>query len=300
MTPSTPNPHARAYLALAVGLLGIGLSGIFVSWANAPGAVNGFYRMAIAVSVLTPLFTRGLRRRGALPRRELLIAIAGGAFFAADLIFWNTGVLLSGATNPTLMGNTAPLWVGLGALLFFRERLTRRFWLGLLLALSGAAIVLGQDALNDVGLGTFFGLLAGIFYGGYFLVTQRSRRALDTLTSFWLAGASATLLLLLFALVLGQPLTGYTTATYLNFLALGLVVQVGGQLAINYALGYLPASLVAPTMLGQPVLTALFAIPLLGETLSPWQVVGGIAVLAGVYTVHQSRRQAAPPAREGQ
>lgn len=292
--------HTRAYLALVVALLVSGFSGIFVSWANAPGAVTGFYRMAVAVLLLAPPFVRGLRRRGALPRRELLIALTGGALFAGDLVLWNTGILLSGATNPTLMGNTAPLWVGLGALLFFREQLARRFWLGLFLALSGAAIVLGLDALNNVGLGTFFGLLAGIFYGAYFLVMQRSRRALDALTSFWLAAASAALMLLLFALVLDQPLTGYSRTTYLNFLALGLVVQILGQFSVNYALGYLPASLVSPTLLGQPVLTALLAIPLLGETLSPWQVVGGIAVLTGVYTVHQSRRQAAPPAREGQ
>jgi drug/metabolite transporter (DMT)-like permease len=75
---------------------------------------------------------------------------------------------------------------------------------------------------------------------------------------------------------------------------MGLIVQIIGQLAINYALGYLPASLVAPTMLGQPVLTAVLAGPLLHEYLSGTQVVGGIAVLLGVYIVHRSRIKAAP------
>jgi drug/metabolite transporter (DMT)-like permease len=65
---------------------------------------------------------------------------------------------------------------------------------------------------------------------------------------------------------------------------------VAGYLAINYALGHLPASIVSPTMLGQPVLTALLAGPLLGETLGLWQVVGGVAVLGGVYLVHRSQR----------
>lgn len=291
------SPHTRAYLALGLGVIGLGFSGIFVSWANAPGAVTGFYRMLIATVVIAPWFWNGRERReeqakgeGKRPwRRAALMAVLGGFFFAGDMFFWNTGVLISGPTNPTLMGNTAPLWVGLGAMIFFRERLNRSFWLGLGLALSGTAVVLGLDALNDVGLGTFFGLLAGIFYGAYYLVIQRSRQLLDTLTTFWLAVASSTLFLLLGALLLKQPLTGYSAVTYLNFLALALIVQVGGQLAINYALGYLPASIVSPTMLGQPVLTGLFAIPLLGQPLTPGQIGGGLAVLTGVYIVHRSR-----------
>jgi drug/metabolite transporter (DMT)-like permease len=47
-------------------------------------------------------------------------------------------------------------------------------------------------------------------------------------------------------------------------------------------------------MLGQPVLTAVLAGPLLHEYLSGMQVVGGIAVLLGVYIVHRSRTKAAP------
>jgi drug/metabolite transporter (DMT)-like permease len=277
------------YVALVVGLLGLGLSAIFVRWANAPGAVTGFYRMGIAVVVLALPFYRRLLVNGPIPRRELVVALLGGLFFAGDLLFWNTGILISGATNTTLMGNTAPLWVGLGALFFFGERLSRPFWVGLLVAMGGVAVILGRDALSEVGLGTFFGLLAGIFYGAYLLVTQRARQRLDALTSFWLAGFASTLILLAAALLSRQPLTGYSTVTYLNFLAMGVVVQALGQLAISYALGYLPASLVAPTLLGQPVLTAVLAIPLLGEPLSFWQIVGGTAVLAGVYLVHRSR-----------
>ncbi len=292
-------PQLRAYIAMSLGVIGMGLSGIFVSWANAPGAVTGFYRMAIAVLLLFPLFLRQRRRQANIPWRETAVALTAGLLFAGDMIFWNTGVLISGPTNPTLMGNTAPLWVGLGALFFFREKLNRTFWLGLVLAVVGAAVILGLDALSDVGLGTFYGLLAGIFYAGYYLVTQRSRAKLDALTTFWLSAASSTLFLLLAALLLQQPLTGYPTTTYWNFLALAIVVQAGGQLAINFALGYLPATIVSPTMLAQPILTALFAIPLLGESLSFWQVMGGLTVLSGVYTVHRSRNTDGPLGNRG-
>lgn len=288
----TREPILRSYLALGVGVLSLGFSAIFVRWAGAPGTVTSFYRVAIAVVVMAWPFFRRARSGGGLPRRGLLIAVLGGLFFAADLALWATGVMMSGATNPTLLANTAPLWVGLGAIVFFRERLSLGFWVGLLIAMAGAGLILGLDSLRGIalGVGTLAGLLAGIFYGGYVLITQWGRGSLDSLTYFWPAAVSSSASLLVVCLLLRQPLTGYTAVTYFNFLALSLISQVVGYLVINYALGHLPASIVSPTLLGQPVVTALLAGPLLGEDLSAWQVAGGVAVLAGVFIVHRSRR----------
>jgi drug/metabolite transporter (DMT)-like permease len=282
-----------AYLALAAGIITVSFSAIFVRWAGAPGTVTSFYRMAIAASVLAWPFYRKVRSREDLPRLGLRTAVVGGLFFAGDLALWSTGVVLSGATNPTLLANTAPVWVGLGALIFFRERLSAKFWLGLALAMSGAVLILGLDALSaaTLGLGTFLGLMAAIFYGGYFLITQRGRESLDSLTYTWLTTASASVALLVLNVVLGHSLTGYPVFSWLNFLALGIVAQVLGWLAINYTQGYLPASVVAPTMLAQPVATAVLAVLLLGERLSLWQTLGGITVLTGVYIVHRSRHR---------
>lgn len=284
-----------AYVVLFAGVIALGFSGIFVTLANAPGAVTGFYRMLVAQALFTWPFIRRTRKRrrqrNSYPRRELVIASAAGLLFAGDLLFWNTGILLSGPTNPTLMGNTAPIWVGLGASYFFHEKLPARFWAGLALAISGALLILGLDTLQafELGLGTFLGLLAGMFYGGYFLVTQRSRRQLDATTSFWWASTSATVALVLAALLLRQPLAGYPPLTWLSFLALGIVVQAFGQFAFSFALGYLPASLVAPAGLGQPVMTAILAAILLGEGLTAGEIVGGLTVLIGVYIVQRSR-----------
>jgi drug/metabolite transporter (DMT)-like permease len=104
-----------------------------------------------------------------------------------------------------------------------------------------------------------------------------------------MACSAATVVLLFLSLALGMPLTGYPPSTYLAFLALALVTQVTGYVAVAYALGHLPASIVSPTMVSQPVITALLAIPILGELLTPTQWIGGAAVVAGVIVVHRSR-----------
>jgi drug/metabolite transporter (DMT)-like permease len=95
--------------------------------------------------------------------------------------------------------------------------------------------------------------------------------------------------LLVVSLILRQPLTGYSPATYLNLIAPALITQVAAYLAINYALGHLPASIVSPRLLGQPVLTELLAVPLLGQPLSPVQIAGGLVVLIGIGLIHLRR-----------
>jgi drug/metabolite transporter (DMT)-like permease len=281
-----------SYLALIVGLFSIGFAAILVSLAKAPGPVSAFYRMGVAAVLLVIPFLRQTTSRGKpYPRQGVRLALLGGLLFALDVAFWTTGITISGAATPTLMANTAPIWVGLGSMLIFHERLNALFWFGLILAMFGALLVLGAEFTRGaaLGWGTFLGLLAAIFYGAYYLVTQRGRVYLNTLSYFWITTFTAAMVLLILNLIVGNPITGYSLQTYLAFLGLGLIAQVLGWLTINYAQGYLPASIVAPTLLGQPVVTAFFAVLLLGESFSAWHILGGILVLVGVYTVHRSR-----------
>jgi drug/metabolite transporter (DMT)-like permease len=279
-----------AYLTLTVGLIAIGFSAIFVRQAGVPGTVASFYRMAIPTVILAAPAIKRLRERK-WSRPALRWAVMGGFVFALDLVFWASGVVISGATIPTLLANTAPVWVGLGALLFFREELPRKFWVGLAIALLGTALVLGLESLRSMSfdLGAVLGLLSGIFYGAFFLITQRGRESLDALSYFWVSAVSATAFLFVFSLLLRQPMWGFTPKTYLNLLALGLISQGVGLLALNYVQGLLPATIVSTTLLGQPVMTALLAVSLLGEKLQPQQILGGAVVLLGVYIVHRSR-----------
>lgn len=283
-------PRLLAYTALSVGLIAIGFSAIFVSRAAVPGTVASFYRMAIPTVIFAvPAIKRLRGRKWSGP--QLRWAVLGGFFFALDLAFWASGVVLSGATIPTLLANTAPVWVGLGALLFFGEKPPKAFWGGLGIALAGTSLVLGLGSLRSMSfdLGALFGLLAGVFYGAYFLVTQQGRKSLDVLSYFWVSGVSATTVLLVANLLLNRPMLGFTPMTYLNLLALGLISQGAGVLALNFVQGLLPATIVSTTLLGQPLVTAMLAGPLLGERLRPQQIVGGVVVLLGVYIVHRSR-----------
>jgi drug/metabolite transporter (DMT)-like permease len=189
--------------------------------------------------------------------------------------------------NATLFNNTAPIWVGLISCLVFRKRLQGIFWLVLELTMSGAAIVLSGNAFEnqDLRIGDLIALLSGFFYAAYYLVREHGRKGLSTLMFTGVANVVSAITLLLISIVFGLKLKGFPVETYLVFVGAALISQIVGHFSLTYALGHLPASLVAPTMVAQPVLTALIAIPLVGEMLMPVQWIGGAAVLVGIYTV---------------
>ena len=281
------------YTALAVGISALSLSAMFVRWADAPGPMTGFYRLLISTFLLTPLFHRKQKQLAPIDKKYLYFPFVGGELTAFDFAFWNSSLKFTTAANATLLGNTAPLWVALAALLIFREKLKGIFWVGLILALTGAALVMGSDFLTHptLGLGDIMASTAAIFYAAYQLVTQRGRVHIDPFRYTWLVGISATMGMLVMNLVLKNPFTGFSTQTWVIFFLTAIVSQMIGYLAITYALGHLPAFVVAPTMIGQPILTAILAIPLLNEIPAPIQWVGGGIALAGIYIINQSHRQ---------
>src|SRR5215467_549150 len=204
----------RVYATLALGIFCIALSAIFVKLAGVPGTVSAFYRVAIAAVVLALPFARGVVRRKVVRDWRLwALAAAAGVFFVLDIAVWNTSLFMTSAANATLLGNDAPLLVGLGALLLFHERLKLSYWSGLALALLGMAVIVGPDALShtgELGTGDLLAMLAGVFYAMYLLATQRIRTRMDTLSSLWAAGVVGALLLLVFNLVAGYALWGFT------------------------------------------------------------------------------------------
>jgi drug/metabolite transporter (DMT)-like permease len=261
-----------------------------VRWADAPAPVFAFYRMGIGGLLITPLFIKAGPGKQIRSRKFLLFPILGGLFTTFDLILWNTGVQITTVANATLLSNTAPIWVVLSLWLIFKQKFTNKFWLGFALALGGAAIVLGYDFFMrpHFGLGDTLALISGMFYGGYYLATQYGRKNLSVVPYLWVVSLASAASLLIISLVMGYSITGYSLQTYGAFIGAGIVVQCMGYVAVAYALGHLPASIVAPTLIMQPVISALLAIPLFGENLLPVQWLGTAAVLSGIYLVNRS------------
>jgi drug/metabolite transporter (DMT)-like permease len=271
-----------------VGVVCIGFSAIFTRLAGVPGVVSAFYRVLIASAALVPLWL--LRGLPMPDRRTLLLSTVAGVLFGVDLSLWNVSLFLTNAANATVLAYLAPVWVGLGTLFILKDRLGRSYWPGTVLAILGMFTIVGIDKMRaaELGWGNTLAVIASFFYAGYLLITQVARSKSGTLAFTTISVLASTATLLAIALARGERLGGFSPQTWAALLALGLISHVVGWLALNYALGHAKASTVSVSLLGQPVITALAAIPILGETLSPNQIAGGVLILLGIYLVNRT------------
>jgi drug/metabolite transporter (DMT)-like permease len=291
--PDATDKTLLAYLALGTGIIALSFSAMFVRWANAPGPVTAFYRLLFSIFLLFPFFAPRIKTNPRIKSWSVIFPLLAGVFTACDLGLWTASLSYTTAANATLLGNTAPLWVALGTWLILKQKLTPAFWRGLGVTLLGAALIMGTDFILHprFGIGDVMAIFTGFFYGGYFLFTERSRVHFDPVSHIWLVGVGASISLFIANMLLEYPLTGYPMQTWLIFLSTAVVSQLIGYISLAYALGHLPASVVSPTMILQPIVTALLAIPLLGEIPSIWQGIGGAIALVGIYMVNQSHQR---------
>ena len=137
-----------------------------------PGPVAASYRMVTAAFVLAIPFYLNRRKIPSLTSpNSWALPLGAGVIFAINLGLLNSALLLTSAATATLLDNMAPVWVGIGATLLFRERLHVRYWAGLAVALGGAAVVTGANpaALSRMNPGDLIALVGGVFYAGYLL-----------------------------------------------------------------------------------------------------------------------------------
>jgi drug/metabolite transporter (DMT)-like permease len=277
--------HNRAwpYAALFISILCIAWSAIFVRWTSVPGPASAFYRLLIPAIVLLPTWRLPGPRKKISLRSYAIVAI-GGFFFALDLAFYNTSILQTSAANATLLGNNTPIFVGVLTWLVFRRRPNSAFWIGLALAIAGSLLILGADISQHAkfGLGDAMALAASACFAVYLLATEQVRAHTGTLEFLRLAILSSTIFMFVFTLILRVQLGIPDRRSLLALLGLGLVSQLGGYLALTYALGHLPATVTSVSLLSQGPLTAVLAALFLGEPLTRFQIAGGALVLIGV------------------
>lgn len=285
--------NLNSYLALGLGTLSLSLAAMFIRWAHAPGIVTGFYRLFFATLFLLPFFLRRNITKRDISWSDILPPILGGVCMAINFALWNTSLFYTNVANAAMLGNISPLWVSIGALWLFRERLKKQFWIGLLTILLGIILIMGGDFFlhPHLGFGDILATSASVFSAAYILITQWGRKNLDSMSYTWINGASACIWSFFIIKIFNAPLSGFSQQTWVVFVVAAIITQIIGYMAISFSLGHLPASIVSPTLNLQPVITIILAIPLLNEIPSFIQISGCLLALGGVYLINNSYQQ---------
>lgn len=290
----------RHLLALGVGVLAISFAAPLIRLADAPALTIAAVRLALAAPpmLLLGAATGGIRQWRGLDRGEWLLLGLSAAALAAHFGFWVASLQRTSVVASVTLVTMQPLFVAAGGWAFLGERPRRGTLVGIAVATAGALLLVLPHA-GDRGTltGDAFALVGGVMSGCYLLAGRDARRRLSTAAYTGAVYPVTALLLLATLLVSGTPLTGHPREAYVAMALLALVPQLVGHNALNWALGSLPAAVVAVAILGEPIGAAIIAAPLLGEVPRAIEAAGGAVVLVGVYLALRDARtlDAAPP-----
>jgi drug/metabolite transporter (DMT)-like permease len=302
----------RATAALFGGTGAISFAPIFAKFGEGYLGIVAlaFWRVAIALPALaTYAFFKTGRHpfadaAGHVDRRAVWMALVAGVFFGIDLSLYHMAMGETTAGNATLLSNCAPIFVALAAWMIFKERFGRVFVVGLVFAIAGAIVLSWAQTRMDAGnvydptgadhaadatdasstlRGDLLAFGSAIFYAGYQLCIKRARQTLNTQTGMTLSMTASTVVITIIAIARGDAFLPSAWQGWMAVLGLALLVQLGGQVVIVYAIGHLPVSFATVGLLAQPILVMVLGWVLLGESLSAWHVVGAAAVLVGIY-----------------
>jgi drug/metabolite transporter (DMT)-like permease len=285
-----------AFLLVAVSA--VSTSGPLIAAASAPALAIAFWRNAMASGLLVPIaLTRFRGELRQLTRREWTLAVIAGAFLAAHFATWVPSLRYTSVASATALVATQPIWNGLFAR-GLGHHVPRRAWIGIGIAVAGAAALSGADfSVSSRALfGDVLALTGAVLAAAYVAVGGEVRRSVSTTGYTTICYGTASVLLLGVCLGARLHLAGYSGKTWLQLAALTVGPQLLGHSVINRVLRTTPATVVSLAILFEVPGAAFVAWLALNQT-PPASVLPGVALLLmGLAVVVSGRTPDAPPA----
>ena len=281
----------RFIIFLCIGIMAISTASIFIKLCDAPALIIATYRMMVASLILMP-FTCYKRTWRGWERKECVWFLLSGFFLSLHFAFWIASLKYTSVASSVVLVTTHPIFVGIGGWIFLKERVGMNLVLGIAFSVFGSGLIsygdmgLSKEALMGDGLA----LLGAIAASGYLLIGRKMRKDLDLLSYIFPVYSTAGLILILLSLIFHESFFGYSPPTYFFLFLLALIPQLIGHTTFNWALKYLPASMVAITILGEPIGSTILAYFILGEGLTILKVVGGVLIFTGILIALKKKR----------
>lgn len=274
------------YLVVLLGVLSVSMASVLFKFATAEPLVVAFYRLAFSVLLLAvPLLWRRKRDAAERPRpRDVGLALLSGLFLAAHFATWFFSLNLTSIASSTVLVSTHPFVVLLYGYLFRGERPGRWAVAGILAAVAGAVLVgWGDFRLDSQALvGDLLAFLGAVTVSGYFLIGRDLRQRMTAISYSIITYAAAAAALLAGALVLGNPLAGFAPVNWWVFVGLAVFPTLFGHTLFNWALRYVPATVISVNILGEPVGASILAWLIWRTAPGPLSLAGGVLLLAGI------------------
>lgn len=274
----TMNPR----LMLIVSMTVFGTLGIFVRNIPVSSGELALYRAVLAV-LLIAVFLLLTKQR--IPfsniKKEVPLLLASGMAMGINWILLFEAYKYTTVSLATLSYYFAPVLVTVICPLLFKEKLTGKQIVCFVMSTLGLVLITG---IGDVGsggdfVGILFGLGAAVFYATVILLNKFIKNV-EGIHRTFLQFMAAIVILAPYVMVTGGVTLGNLNGTgWVNLLIVGLI-HTGVTYCMYFsALKELPGQKAAILSYIDPLVAVLISVTVLGESMTLWQVAGGILIL---------------------
>jgi drug/metabolite transporter (DMT)-like permease len=275
-----------AYASLALAVISVSFSAIFIKLAASPPLTIATNRMLASLLLLAiPTLVGAWRRLATLRPRDVRAIVISGACLAAHFGLWTVSLAYTSVASSVVFVSTHPVFVAVLEWLWLRQPVGALAALGAVLTVAGS-LVIGANDLQVGGQALWGDILAlggAVAMVGYLLIGRRLRQRLDFLSYSTPVYFVAWLGLLAWTSAGGEDVRAFPASDLVWFFALAVFATIGGHTVFNWALRHVPAGVVAATLVGEPVCSAVLAWLILGQAIGPLVAIGGGIILLGIY-----------------
>lgn len=281
--------HQLAVLAIIANTVIWSAASPIFKWAlvDIPPFTMAFFRFLLAALIILPFVLHKLKVSIDDFYKLLILSFVG---ITLHIAFFYLGLSLAPSINVPIIASTTPILLIIGGMFFLHEKPKRKIIYGTMVSLIGFFIIIIRPIFEQAALGSILGniylVLATITLVLYTILLKKYQLKYSFMTiMFWMfaLGALAFLPLTLLenkggdfaALLDWRGLVGILYGAILSSLA--------GYFSYNYAVKHIKAQEIGVFMYLDPFVTALVAIPLLGETITFTYLLGTLFVFAGIF-----------------
>jgi len=252
--------------------------------------IQNFLRYIFASLFWLPLLISGLSK-GTLDRRIWLLALVPAIANAVSQTCWT--IAFYNNIDPTFMSlidKSSIFWIAFFSMLVFAEERvllrSKRFWSAAVLSIAGVTGVLlfkkGITSPTTL-VGILLALISSAVWGVHVLAVKINLKNIDSRCAFTVIAIYNCLIFAVLAVLFGDTasIVALTWRPWLYIIVSAVVGIALCNVLYYVAIKRIGATIPSMTVLAAPFIVILFSKPIFGETLTIYQWLCGLILLAG-------------------
>ncbi len=230
-----------------------------------------------------------------IQRRDIAyFLVFGSVFMALMQLSYFLAISKIQVAAAILVQYLAPVMVAVFSMVFWHERVTAKKVTALILSIAGCYLVVGGYSLELLSMnrqGIMWALLSAIAFASTTLLGEKGMQRYNPWTSLTYALLFSALSLNIVQrplLILSESYTVQQWTSIMYIVVFGTLIPFGLYLV---GVNYIRSTRTIITATLEPIAAAFMAFFLLGESLAPLQMIGGLSVIAAIILLQWEREQ---------